>query len=64
MKSDKPVPENVPNKEGFSEEDIERAFIGAGLETFHIDQFSEAKFHGQMVNVFLAKGTKPNVTVE
>ncbi|KAJ7281840.1 S-adenosyl-L-methionine-dependent methyltransferase [Mycena rebaudengoi] len=46
MKSDKPVPENVPNKEGFSEEDIKRASTG------------------QMVNVFLAKGTKPNVTVE
>ncbi|KAJ7118943.1 S-adenosyl-L-methionine-dependent methyltransferase [Mycena epipterygia] len=58
MKSAQPVPENVPNNGGFTEEEIQAAFVGAGLEAFSIDQFTKAKFHGQMVNLFLAKGTK------
>ncbi|KAJ7491091.1 S-adenosyl-L-methionine-dependent methyltransferase, partial [Mycena latifolia] len=59
MKSAEPVPENVPNNGGFTEEDIRTAFVGAGLEGFSINQFTKAKFHGQMVELFLAKGTKP-----
>jgi len=58
MKSAEPVPEHVPNNGGFTEEDIQKAFVGAGLEGFSIDQFTKAKFHGQTVDLFLAKGTK------
>ncbi|KAJ6607512.1 S-adenosyl-L-methionine-dependent methyltransferase [Mycena sp. CBHHK59/15] len=58
MKSAEPVPENVPNNGGFAEEDIEKAFVGAGLKDFSIEQFTKAKFHGQIVSLFLAKGTK------
>ncbi|KAF7356547.1 Methyltransf-11 domain-containing protein [Mycena venus] len=59
MKSAEPVPEHVPNNGGFTEEDIRGAFEGAGLEGVSIDQFTKAKFHGQIVKLFLAKGTKP-----
>ncbi|KAJ7677248.1 S-adenosyl-L-methionine-dependent methyltransferase [Mycena rosella] len=59
MKSAEPMPENVPNNGGFTEEDIQEAFVGAGLEAFSINQFTKAKFHGQIVSLFLAKGTKP-----
>ncbi|KAJ7778728.1 S-adenosyl-L-methionine-dependent methyltransferase [Mycena maculata] len=54
-----PVPEDVPNNMGFAEADIQKAFVGAGLEAISVDQFTKAKFHGQMVDLFLAKGTKP-----
>ncbi|KAJ7247613.1 S-adenosyl-L-methionine-dependent methyltransferase [Mycena haematopus] len=59
MQSAEPVPEDVPNKRGFTEEDIQGAFVGAGLEDVSIDPFTEARFHGQIVKLFLAKGTKP-----
>ncbi|KAJ7494432.1 S-adenosyl-L-methionine-dependent methyltransferase [Mycena galericulata] len=59
MQSAQPVPEHVPHNGGFTETDIQKAFVGAGLEAFSFDQFTKAKFHGQMVNLFLAKGTKP-----
>ncbi|KAJ7164791.1 S-adenosyl-L-methionine-dependent methyltransferase [Mycena crocata] len=59
IKGAQPVPEDVPNNGGFTEEDIRTAFVGAGLDAFTIDQFTKAKFHGQIVSIFLAKGTKP-----
>ncbi|KAJ7879949.1 S-adenosyl-L-methionine-dependent methyltransferase [Mycena olivaceomarginata] len=59
MKSAEPMPEDVPNNEGFTEEDIRGAFVGAGLEEVSINQFTKARFHGQLVKIFLAKGTKP-----
>ncbi|KAJ7890468.1 S-adenosyl-L-methionine-dependent methyltransferase [Mycena olivaceomarginata] len=59
MKSAEPMPEDVPNNEGFTEEDIRGAFVGAGLEEVSINPFTKARFHGQLVKIFLAKGTKP-----
>ncbi|KAJ7785839.1 S-adenosyl-L-methionine-dependent methyltransferase [Mycena metata] len=61
MKSAQPVPEDVPNNEGFTEEDIREAYAGARLEGFSFDRFTKAKFHGQIVDLFLAKGTKSTV---
>ncbi|KAJ7169438.1 hypothetical protein C8R46DRAFT_1088751 [Mycena filopes] len=59
-----PVPEDVPNKEGFTEEDIRGAFAGAGLDSeFSFERFAKAKFHGQVVDIFLAKGTKAKAEV-
>ncbi|KAJ7611695.1 S-adenosyl-L-methionine-dependent methyltransferase [Roridomyces roridus] len=59
MKSDQPVPEDVPNSGGFTEADIRKAFVGARLDGFEFDPFTKAMFHGQRVTVFLAKGSKP-----
>ncbi|KAF8216568.1 S-adenosyl-L-methionine-dependent methyltransferase [Mycena galopus ATCC 62051] len=59
MQSAEPVPEDVPNTRGFTEEDIRGAFEGAGLENVSVDQFNKAKFHGQVVRLFLAKGINP-----
>ncbi|KAJ7084805.1 S-adenosyl-L-methionine-dependent methyltransferase [Mycena belliarum] len=59
MRSAEPVPEDVPNAGGFDEADIRAAFVGAGLDAVGFDRFTKARFHGQMVDLFLAKGTKP-----
>jgi len=58
MKTEQPIQEDVPHRWGFTEEDIRKAFNDAGLERFSFDQFTKAKFHGQSVDLFLAKGTK------
>ncbi|KAF7370550.1 Methyltransf-11 domain-containing protein [Mycena sanguinolenta] len=59
MKTSEPVPEDVPHDGGFTEEQIQHAFLRAGLQEITIDQFTKARFHGKRVQLFLAKGTKP-----
>ncbi|KAJ7063677.1 S-adenosyl-L-methionine-dependent methyltransferase [Mycena amicta] len=58
LTTDVPITEDVPHKFGFSEEQIRAAFDGARLQVFDFKRLSTAKFHGQTVVLFLAKGTK------
>ncbi|KAF7294563.1 Methyltransf-11 domain-containing protein [Mycena indigotica] len=56
--SDKVIPEDVPNRFGFSKDQICAAFEGAGLIEVDFEQLSSARFHGQTVDLFLARGKK------
>ena len=50
----------VAHRGGLEESDIRKAFEGAGLESFSIEQATEHVEHvGRAVSLFLAKGTKP-----
>lgn len=52
----------VAHHEGISEDDMEAAFLGAGLEGFHMENLDnlKARMHGKDVVFFLACGTKPS----
>ena len=50
----------VAHRNGFDEDDLRRAFQGAGLDSFSFQPAIGAKQRGQDCHLFLAKGLKPS----
>ena len=49
----------VPHRAGFTKEDMQGAFVGAGLDLVSFDVVTRARLRGQEMDIFLAKGVKP-----
>lgn len=51
----------VPHRTGFTKEEFQETFEGAGLDLVSFEIVTTARLRGQQMQIFLAKGVKPQV---